>query len=86
MGVAASVLITGIALNITGFQEGVTVQAPEVFFNLRLAMVIVPCVFVLLSVIVLYFLHVPEKEIRKIREILDQRREVKEVEEKPLLD
>lgn len=78
MGVAASALITGIALNIAGFQEGVAVQAPEVLFNLRLAMVIVPCIFVLLSVVVLYFFHVPEKEIRRIRKILDQRREAKE--------
>ena len=74
MGVAASALITGIALNLAGFQEGVLVQTPEVLFNLRLAMVIVPGIFVLLSVVVLYFLRLPESEIRKIRETLDQRR------------
>ncbi len=74
MGVAASALITGIALSLAGFQEGVLVQTPEVLFNLRLAMVIVPGIFVLLSVVVLYFLRLPESEIREIREILNQRR------------
>jgi Na+/melibiose symporter-like transporter len=70
--------MTGIALNIAGFQEGIPEQTPEVLFNLRLAMVIVPCIFVLLSVVVLCFLHVPEKEIRRIRGVLDQRREEKQ--------
>ena len=41
--------------------------------------------FVLLSVVVLYFLHVPKKEIRRNSKILDQRREPKEMGEKPFL-
>ena len=74
MGVAASALITGIALNIAGFQEGVTVQTPEVLSNLRLSMVIFPGIFIGLSVVVLYFLRIPESHIREVRALLEERR------------
>ncbi len=73
MGVAASALITGLIMSIIGFQEGIDFQEPEVLFKLRLAMIIVPSLFMVLSIVVVFLLNMPESKAREVRAILDAR-------------
>jgi len=74
MGIAASALITGVVMSVIGFQEELEFQEPEVLFKLRLAMVIVPAIFMILSAIVVFLLKMPESRVREIRGILDARK------------
>ena len=44
LGTALAMLTSGVVLQMVGFDESITVQAPETLINLRLADIIIPII------------------------------------------
>lgn len=74
IGIAGAVAIAGYVLTFIGYDQTAELQTPDVMQKLRIACVTVPPTLMLFAGLSLFFLKVPEKRVREVRELLNERR------------
>ncbi|MCG8581874.1 MAG: MFS transporter [Bacteroidales bacterium] len=66
--------LSGVVLKMVGFNENASVQSAEALVNLRLADIIIPIVFALMAIVIMWKYSLTEEKAHDIRETLIARR------------
>jgi GPH family glycoside/pentoside/hexuronide:cation symporter len=74
VGFSVTYFATGVILRLSGFNEKIAAQEPEVLTNLRLSMALVPLATMVIIVVLIWFYPLEEQRVREIRNVLEQRR------------
>jgi len=74
VGNGLAMALSGVVLKLVGFNENSDVQSAEALINLRLADIIIPIVFALLAIAIMWKYSLTEQKANEIREALIARR------------
>jgi GPH family glycoside/pentoside/hexuronide:cation symporter len=74
LGTAMALLLSGLVLNMVGFDQNATIQTVDTITKLRLADILIPSVTGILAIIVMWKYDITEKKSNEIRKTLVERR------------
>jgi GPH family glycoside/pentoside/hexuronide:cation symporter len=74
LGTALALLVSGLVLEMVGFDQNITVQTTETITRLRIADILIPSVTGLLAILVMWKYDITEAKAHEIRRLLVERR------------
>ena len=74
LGTAMALLLSGVVLNLVGFDQNAVVQTADTLTKLRLADILIPSLTGVLAIIVMWKYDITEKKSNEIRKTLVERR------------
>jgi GPH family glycoside/pentoside/hexuronide:cation symporter len=74
LGTAMALLLSGIVLNMVGFDQNATVQTVDTLTKLRLADILIPSITGILAILVMWKYDITEQKSNEIRKTLVERR------------